>query len=116
MSVVPGKILAIEGNDLGQRTRTAELSRHHQGGQPQQLHDSTTISFRIGLPPLQRTHTRVGSEASDARPSWPASSADPIEGIRAAHARRNTLVVLLVVRHIGLRDHLTVRGAWHDCR
>lgn len=39
MSVVPGKIVAIEGDELGQLTRTAELSRHHQGGQPQQLHD-----------------------------------------------------------------------------
>jgi hypothetical protein len=29
MGVVPGKVVAIEGDDLGQLTRTAELSRPH---------------------------------------------------------------------------------------
>lgn len=58
MRVVPGKVVAIEGNDLGQLTRTAELSRRHQGGQPQQLHDQYDQKFSHRSPSAPKSsHT-----------------------------------------------------------
>jgi hypothetical protein len=75
VGVIPRTLVPIEGDDLGQRARTAEFTRHRPRGQPAQNgdehdHDLPHRSLRA---PLRAA--RIGQETSGARPAWLNASA-----------------------------------------